>query len=143
MWADLYCSVPEKKPEAKVQNRRIPYFPHRSNCGRRQLWLTSPEWQPIKCGKLGAGPMIGVSPTLDREMKDKLVHIAKRRRDSLSNGSNGWFHRYQCRCHRYHTVGVRTALISIPFALYAYTCGGSGLGRYRACSQTDGFLHSS
>ena len=30
-----------------------------------------------KCGKLGAGPMIGVSPTLDREMKDKLVHIAK------------------------------------------------------------------
>lgn len=32
---------------------------------------------PIKCGKLNAGPMIGISPTLSREISDSLIDTAK------------------------------------------------------------------
>ena len=73
-----------------------------------------PRVGAYKCGTLGAGPMIGVSPTLDREMKDKLVHIAKDEeipyQMEVMGGSTG------TNADAIGTTqsGVRTALISIP-----------------------------
>lgn len=32
---------------------------------------------PVKCGKLGGGPMIGISPSLSREVSDALIKTAK------------------------------------------------------------------
>lgn len=67
-----------------------------------------------KCGKLSGGPMIGVSPTLDREMKDKLVHIAKDEeipyQMEVMGGSTGT----NADAIGTTQTGVKTALISIP-----------------------------
>ncbi len=32
---------------------------------------------PVKCGRLGGGPMIGISPSLSREVSDALIKTAK------------------------------------------------------------------
>ena len=37
----------------------------------------APDVSPLKCGKLGGGPMIGISPILNRKVTDKLSSIAK------------------------------------------------------------------
>ena len=37
----------------------------------------APDVAPTKCGKLGGGAMIGISPILNRKISDKLSDIAK------------------------------------------------------------------
>ena len=69
---------------------------------------------PEQSGKLGKGPMIGISPTLNRDMADKLIKAAKEKNIP-----------YQAEVMRGRTGtdadnitltkgGVKTALISIP-----------------------------
>jgi len=36
----------------------------------------TPDADPIKCGRMGDGPMIGFAPSLDNELTDALVDIA-------------------------------------------------------------------
>lgn len=65
-------------------------------------------------GKLGKGPMIGVSPTLDREMSEKLIKIAKEKnipyQTEVMNGRTGT----DADNIALTKGGVKTALISIP-----------------------------
>ncbi len=67
-----------------------------------------------KCGNLGKGPMIGTSPVLDREMKDRLLHIAKDEelpyQIEVMGGATGT----NADVISTTQTGVRTALISIP-----------------------------
>ncbi len=67
-----------------------------------------------KCGKLGAGPMIGVSPVLDREMKDKLIHIAKDEEIPYQMEVMGGTTGTNADVISTTRSGVRTALLSIP-----------------------------
>lgn len=67
-----------------------------------------------QCGKLGGGPMIGISPTLDRKMTDKLVELAKEKEIpyqlEVMNGRTGT----NADCISLTRSGVKTALVSIP-----------------------------
>lgn len=67
-----------------------------------------------KCGNLGKGPMIGVSPILDKEMQNKLLHIAKDEeipyQIEVMGGSTGT----NADAISVTQTGVPTALISIP-----------------------------
>lgn len=42
-------------------------------------FAVSPGEDPKKCGEMGKGPMIGVSPSLSREITDMLIHVANMR----------------------------------------------------------------
>lgn len=65
-------------------------------------------------GKLGKGPMIGVSPTLNKDMSDRLIQIAKEKnipyQAEVMNGSTGT----DADDIALTKGGVKTALISIP-----------------------------
>jgi len=37
----------------------------------------TPDAEPHKCGKMGAGVMIGIAPSLDREVSERLIEVAK------------------------------------------------------------------
>ncbi len=70
--------------------------------------------KPCKCGKLGSGPMIGVSPSLSAEISDMLVNISKQKdipyQTEIMSGLTGTNadHFGICRC------GVKTCTCSIP-----------------------------
>ena len=67
-----------------------------------------------KCGYLGKGPMIGISPSLDRELSDKLINTAKKSdipyQTEVMNGltSTNADQYSVSRC------GARTCTVSIP-----------------------------
>lgn len=67
-----------------------------------------------QAGKLGKGPMIGISPTLDREMSDKLKKIAQEKnipyQIEVMNGKTGT----DADNIAVTKCGVKTALLSIP-----------------------------
>lgn len=48
---------------------------------------------PVKCGKMGAGPMIGISPTLSGELSQSLINTAKQNdipyQTEIMNGTTG------------------------------------------------------
>ncbi len=74
----------------------------------------TPDADPYKCGKLGEGVMIGVSPILDRAMSDRLFDLAKTEnipfQTEVMGGSTG------TDADRISTslCGVPCALLSIP-----------------------------
>ncbi len=67
-----------------------------------------------KCGKLGKGPMIGISPSLSREITDKLINAAKAEdipyQTEVMNGMTG------TNADRYSVSrgGAKTCTVSIP-----------------------------
>lgn len=73
-----------------------------------------PDVPAHQCGKLGAGPMIGVAPILDREIGNKLLHIAKDEeiphQTEVMSGTTGT----NADPISITQTGVRTGLISIP-----------------------------
>ncbi len=75
--------------------------------------LTAGE-KPEKCGILGKGAMIGVSPALDRKMSDKLREVAAREgipaQVEVMGGATGT----NADAISGSKTGVRTALVSIP-----------------------------
>lgn len=74
----------------------------------------TPDAAPHKCGKLGEGPMIGVSPVLSRTLTDRIKTIAKREEIAVQyevmGGSTGTDADsiFTTKC------GIPTALLSIP-----------------------------
>ena len=67
-----------------------------------------------KCGKLGGGPMIGFAPTLDTEMREQLLRLAKAgeipHQAEVMGGATGT----NADAIGVTQTGVRTALLSIP-----------------------------
>ena len=69
---------------------------------------------PVKCAKLGGGPMIGISPTLSREISNGLISAAKRHdipwQPEVMNGTTG------TNADRFSVSrgGVRSCTLSIP-----------------------------
>ncbi|MCM1054135.1 MAG: M28 family peptidase [Bacteroides sp.] len=70
--------------------------------------------EPEHCGKLGKGPMIGISPALDRRISDRLIQLAKEKeipyQTEVMNGRTGT----NADNIAITRGGVRTGLISIP-----------------------------
>lgn len=73
-----------------------------------------PGVSPEKTGKLGGGPMIGVAPSLNRAMKDKLIAIAKEQelpyQLEIMGGKTGT----NADDIGVTKEGVQTAMLSIP-----------------------------
>jgi len=69
---------------------------------------------PIKCGKINAGPMIGISPTLSKEISDSLIDTAKSNnipwQTEIMNGTTG------TNADRFSVSrgGVKSCTLSIP-----------------------------
>lgn len=67
-----------------------------------------------KAGKLGKGPMVGISPALNKEMSDKFISIAKEKnipcQPEVMNGSTGT----NADNIALTRGGVKTGLLSIP-----------------------------
>lgn len=69
---------------------------------------------PVKCGKLGEGPMIGISPTLSRNISSGLISAAKNSdipwQPEVMNGTTG------TNADRFSVSrgGVRSCTVSIP-----------------------------
>ncbi|MBQ8515398.1 MAG: M20/M25/M40 family metallo-hydrolase [Ruminococcus sp.] len=69
---------------------------------------------PVKCGKLGGGPMIGISPTLSREISDSLISAAEGQnipwQPEVMSGTTG------TNADRFSVSrgGVRSCTLSIP-----------------------------
>ncbi len=74
----------------------------------------TPDGDPNKCGKLGKGVMIGVSPILDGDMTDKLLALAKEQeipyQYEVMGGGTGTDADHISGC----LYGIPTALLSIP-----------------------------
>lgn len=75
----------------------------------------APGEDELKCGKLGKGPMIGIAPSLSREVSEKLLNIAKDRdipyQTEVMNGSTG------TNADRYSVGGkngAKACTVSIP-----------------------------
>ncbi len=74
----------------------------------------TPDDKVEKCGEMGGGVMIGVSPILDKDMSDEMIHLAKEK---------GIKHQLEIMGSKTGTnadgiaiskSGVRTALLSVP-----------------------------
>lgn len=74
----------------------------------------TPDASPNKCGKMGKGVMIGVSPILDGEMSDALLELAKSQeipyQYEIMGGGTGTDADHISGC----LYGIPTALLSIP-----------------------------
>ena len=75
----------------------------------------TPDADPLKCGKLGEGPMVGISPILDRRIWKKLIALAEAQsipfqREVMGGGSTGT----NADGIALSRGGVRTGLISLP-----------------------------
>ncbi len=68
----------------------------------------------VKCGKMGSGPMIGVSPILNRGMFDELVSLSKGQRIPWQVEVMGGRTSTNADQISVAAGGVRTALLSIP-----------------------------
>lgn len=77
-------------------------------------FAVTPDATPHKCGELGKGPMLGISPVLDRSLTEQLKTIAKNENIELQfevmGGSTGTDADsiFTTKC------GIPTALLSIP-----------------------------
>ncbi|MBE6806431.1 MAG: M42 family metallopeptidase [Ruminococcaceae bacterium] len=74
----------------------------------------TPDADPHKCGKMGEGVMIGISPILDSGMSDALMAIAKEQeipyQYEIMGGGTGTDADHISAC----LTGIPTALLSIP-----------------------------
>lgn len=74
----------------------------------------TPDADPHKCGKLGKGVMVGISPILHPEMTDKLLELAKENelpfQYEIMGGGTGTDADHISGC----LYGIPTALLSIP-----------------------------
>ncbi|MDD6033961.1 MAG: GNAT family N-acetyltransferase [Oscillospiraceae bacterium] len=75
----------------------------------------TPDADPLKCGKLGEGPMVGISPILDRRIWKKLIALAEAQsipfqREVMGGGHTGT----NADGIALSRGGVRTGLISLP-----------------------------
>ena len=73
-----------------------------------------PDVSPRDCGKLGGGPMIGVSPILNRQMTDCLIAFAKEQGIPYQLEPMGGHTGTNADVISISKCGVPTALISIP-----------------------------
>lgn len=74
----------------------------------------TPDADPAKCGKLGKGPMIGWSPTLDDGLTRQLVKIAEENSIEYQNEVMGGSTGTDAESISDARCGTRTALLSIP-----------------------------
>ena len=75
----------------------------------------TPDADPRRCGKLGEGPMIGISPILDREIWTRLQALAKAENIPSQNEVMGGGHTgTNADGITLSRGGVRTGLISLP-----------------------------
>lgn len=70
--------------------------------------------EPHECGKLGNGPMIGISPIIDRGMYDRLRNIADENKIEFQVEVMGGTTSTNADIISITKGGVKTALISIP-----------------------------
>lgn len=75
----------------------------------------TPSCKKSECGEIGKGPMIGVSPILDKEMSNKLISVAKNnsipyQTEVMGGGRTGT----DADVISVVESGIKTALISIP-----------------------------
>ena len=69
---------------------------------------------PVKCGKLGEGPMIGISPTLSRDVSESLIKTAKENnipwQTEVMNGTTG------TNADRFSVSrgGIKSCTLSVP-----------------------------
>ena len=74
----------------------------------------TPDADPIKCGRMGDGPMIGFAPSLDNELTDALVDIAGACELPFQREVMGGDTGTDADAIASAQAGVRTALLSIP-----------------------------
>lgn len=74
----------------------------------------SPDTPKTKCGTLGNGPMIGISPILDRDMADTLQKLAKKDNIPCQLEVMGGECGTNADVISNSREGVRTAMLSIP-----------------------------
>ncbi|MBE6763250.1 MAG: M42 family metallopeptidase [Ruminococcaceae bacterium] len=77
-------------------------------------FAVTPDATPHKCGKLGEGPMIGVSPTLDYALTEQIKAIAKRCGIAVQYEVMGGSTGTDADSIFVSKCGVPTALLSIP-----------------------------
>ena len=73
-----------------------------------------PTVPPRECGKLGAGPMIGVAPVLNRAMTDRLIALAQEKEIPFQLEVMGERTGTNADAISLTKAGVPTALISLP-----------------------------
>lgn len=73
-----------------------------------------PDINPDHCGKIGSGPMIGVSPVLDRGISDKLIKLAKENSVPYQTEVMGGSTSTDADVISLTKSGVKTGLVSIP-----------------------------
>lgn len=74
----------------------------------------SPDISPQKCGKLGQGVMIGISPSLSNEMSMSLIEIAKDKNIPYQPEVMGGRTSTNADDISISGTGIKTALLSIP-----------------------------
>lgn len=74
----------------------------------------TPDANPRKCGKLGQGVMIGISPVLNTSMTDRLFDLAKKNKISYQYEVMGGSTGTDADRVTVSLTGVPTALLSIP-----------------------------
>ena len=74
----------------------------------------TPDADPRKCGKLGKGVMIGISPILNTAMTDRLLELAKRKEIAYQYEVMGGSTGTDADRVTVSLMGVPTALLSIP-----------------------------
>ncbi|HCA29874.1 MAG TPA: cellulase [Ruminococcaceae bacterium] len=74
----------------------------------------TPDADCAKCGKLGGGPMVGWSPTLDDAMTRKLISIAEEHDIEYQNEVMGGSTGTDAESISDARSGTRTALLSVP-----------------------------
>jgi len=83
---------------------------------------STPDDSPEQCAEMGKGPMIGISPILDRELSRTLIDVAKRKnipwQTEIMAGRTGTDADYIAVSGK----GVKTACVSIPLR-FMHTAG--------------------
>lgn len=77
-------------------------------------FAATPDAKAWKCGKLGEGPMIGISPSLAKEVTDELLSIAKAKNIKYQTEVMGGDTGTDADDISTTKQGVKTGLISIP-----------------------------
>lgn len=73
-----------------------------------------PDISPLHCGKMGCGAMIGVSPVLDRSIKDKLHAVASENGIPYQSEIMGGNTSTNADALSLIKSGIKTGLISVP-----------------------------
>lgn len=93
-----------------------------------------PDVPPRSCGKLGGGPMIGVSPILNREMTDRLIALAKEQGMPFQLEPMGGHTGTNADVISITACGVPTAMVSVPQRNMHTACEVVDLEDVRRCA---------